>query len=428
MSGILSTQVEREHGRPLTNIRWLHIVPALVVLQTIGMIDKVNVGIVMHDQPFQVAMNIVGKHGLAGLLTTLFAVAYGVGMPVWGFLSDRFGPRRIAIYACIVWVVMLLLGGISTNLGVLYVSRIGLGLAEAAIWPVCNNLTARWFPVKERSRASAVWVSGINLGVAAAGLLVPALLSTLGWRSVFFVLAAAGLIPIVLLITLVRDEPQSSRASLLEIERIQSGILQETNEVPRAQNFARTNVFKNYRFWFLALANTATGMGIFGINTWLPSYLTDVRHMSLSGMGDFTAAAWFLGIGMLLWLSRWSDRLVRRAPFGIVFFLIYAVLIFFSTEVQNTILVLIMIGIAIWVLQGTTVVIHSLIHSFSRETQMGKAGGVLSGVSNFIGAFASYIMGLLLGPNNNYSASFGFLAAVAILSAAAMAVLTPQKY
>ncbi|WP_169794261.1 MFS transporter [Alicyclobacillus shizuokensis] len=392
------------------------------------MVDKINVGIVMAYKPFQVAMHMVGRHELAGLLMTLFLVAYGVGMPFWGFLSDRFGPRRIAICACTVWVVMLLLGGICSSLGVLYLSRIGLGFAEAAIWPVCNNLTARWFPVKERSRASAMWISGINLGVALAGLIVPVLLTSLGWHSVFFVLAVAGIVPIVLLTILVRDDPKKSRASELEIEHIESGVLEDTDEVPNAREFARGNVFRNYRFWFLALANTATGMGIFGINTWLPSYLTDARHMSMSGMGNFTAAAWILGIGILLWLSRWSDRLIRRAPFGIILFLVYALLIFFSTQVHSIALVLIMIGLAIWVLQGTTVVIHSLIHSFSKETQMGGAGGMMSGVSNFIGAFAPYIMGWLLELNNNYSASFGFLAGVALLSAAAMAVLTPQKY
>ncbi|MCL6626532.1 MAG: MFS transporter, partial [Alicyclobacillus shizuokensis] len=307
-------------------------------------------------------------------------------------------------------------------------SRIGLGFAEAAIWPVCNNLTGRWFPVKERSRASSMWVSGINLGVAIAGLIVPWLLTSLGWRSVFFVLAAAGIIPIILLLTLVRDHPSHSRASKLEVEHIRSGVLEETEEVPQSQKFAHSNVFKNYRFWFLALANTATGMGIFGINTWLPSYLTGMRHMSLAGMGNFTAVAWVLGIGILLWIGRWSDKLVRRAPFGIVLFIIYAILIFFATQAKSTALVLVMIGLAIWVLQGTTVVIHSLIHSFSKEAQMGGAGGMMSGVSNFVGAFAPYIMGVLLGANNNYAASFGFLAGVALLSAVAMIVLTPQKY
>ncbi|WAH37981.1 MFS transporter [Alicyclobacillus dauci] len=425
-----NAEIQTRGSKPIlgSSFRWSHVVTTLIILQAIGMVDKINVGMVLAYKPFQADMGIVGKHGLAGLLTTLFLLAYGIGMPIWGALSDRVGPRKTGIYACIAWIVFLVLGGLASNLTVLYISRIGLGFAEAAIWPICNNLTARWFPVKERGRSSATWISGINIGIAIAGFLVPPLLVSLGWRSVFFVLAALGLLPIILLSTLVRDNPRDTRASASEIEFIEAGVLEKTDEVPESNMFAHTPYYKNYRFWLATLANTATGMGVFGINTWLPSYLTGVRHMSMTGMGNFTAIDWILCIGILLWLSRWSDRIVRRAAFGMVCFVVYAVLIFFSMEVKSEGSMMVMIGLAIFALQSSTVMNFALVHSFTREASMGGGAGTMAGVSNFLGAFAPYIMGLLIGPNNNYLASFGFLAGMAIVSAIAMAILIPQKY
>ena len=425
MKEVLSSRTPAVAG----HVRWSYVVSTLFALQAVGMIDKINVGIVMAFKPFLNAMGLVGKPAMAGLIMTLFLVAYGVGMPIWGYLCDRIGPRLAAIYAVVIWILMLLLGGLATNVEVLYISRIGLGLAEAVIWPVSHKLTARWFPVAERSRASGVWIAGINFGIVLAGLIVPTVILSSGWRSAFFVLAAVGLIPLVMMMRMVSDTPrQSKQVGESEVAYIEGGMLERTERVPDHERNAQAVVFKNYRFWLLTIANVATGMGIFGINTWLPTYLTKVRHMTLTGEGLFTAVAWFLCIGVLILVGLWSDKILRRAPFGVVSFLIYAVCLMGATAAKSPVVALLLIGLAIFALQTTTVAVMSLLHSIGGAGTMGAGSGGMVGISNFIGAFAPLIMGMILGATGNWTASFGFLAGMAVLSAVLMGIMVPQRY
>ena len=91
----------------------------------------------------------------------------------------------------IAWSVTLAWGGFSTTLPMLYLSRIFLGLSEGILYPVCNVFVARWFAVRERGRAQAVWFNGATVGGAVGGLLVTTVVVISGWRVAFLALACS---------------------------------------------------------------------------------------------------------------------------------------------------------------------------------------------------------------------------------------------
>ena len=412
-----------------SNLRWQYVVPTLFIMQAIYMIAKINVGIVMAFPPFQKVMGLVGKPAMASLLMTLFLVAYGAAMPFWGMVSDRWGPRVTAIAGTLVGMAAMVLSAAAPNLTVLYVARIALGLGLAVVWPVANHMSARWFPVVERSQVSGLWIGGINFGIVVAGLTIPELLASAGWRAVFALSAAFGLILLALFLFVTRDEPrQVSKISDAEIALIEGGNLKHTDVVPEHDVSGGRSALANYRFWLLTVSNIATGMGIFGLNTWLPTYLTKVRHLTLAGSGVYTSIAWFVGIFVCAFWGRWSDKVVRRAPFGLIGYLVYALALLGATMTTNVTVAMVLIGITILAVQSTTVIVFSLLHSLGSEHRMGSGAGWLSGLSNFVGAFAPLIMGAILQASGNWGASFGFLTGMALLSAVLMGIMIPQRY
>ena len=70
-----------------------------------------------------------------GWLVAAFSFAYLVGAPVAGRMIDTVGARRGLFYAVLVWSVISGAHALAPGLGVLFMLRIGLGLAEAPSFP-----------------------------------------------------------------------------------------------------------------------------------------------------------------------------------------------------------------------------------------------------------------------------------------------------
>ncbi|GMA63281.1 MFS transporter [Alicyclobacillus fastidiosus] len=401
--------------------RWLYILPVLTSLWAVGSIEKTNVGIISAYKPFLSDMGLSNAPGKIGLLTTLFLVTYGIGMVVWGFVIDRWGPRKTAITAVSIWIVATLLAGASTDPVTLYISRLLLGLGEGALWPICTKMTSNWFRRDEESRATSIWVNGMNVGIAFGGIIITSIIGSIGWHSVFFILAAVALIPLGLIISLVRDHPADS-AFIDEPERI---FIDQGKALGTPKS---TGGLRNYRLWLLLVANVATGMGFWGVNSWVPKYLVDVRHLSMSGMGIFTLVAWLLCAVVLMIFGAWADKVNRRAPFAVCGYIVYAVVLWGCTAVSSTLLAMLLLAVAIWTLQTTTLMVFSLVHGVSKQSNVGSQTGVMSGLSNIVAAFAPFIMGVIIGANSDYTGAFVFLSAAGVIGAIMVAILIPQRF
>src|SRR5579862_4671381 len=96
-------------GSWLLSRRWLLVAPALLFLWIIAQIDKTNVSLIIADSSFLKELNLAGHNTELGALMSSFFVGYGVSIFVWGFLVDRFGPRKCAIAGTLAWAVALFL-------------------------------------------------------------------------------------------------------------------------------------------------------------------------------------------------------------------------------------------------------------------------------------------------------------------------------
>src|ERR1700751_999532 len=100
--------------------RWVLVAPALLFLWIIAQIDKTNVSLIIADATFLKELNVAGHNTELGGLMSSFFVGYGVSIFIWGFLVDRFGPRKCGIAGILDWALTLFLssrvGGIKEYL------------------------------------------------------------------------------------------------------------------------------------------------------------------------------------------------------------------------------------------------------------------------------------------------------------------------
>jgi ACS family hexuronate transporter-like MFS transporter len=171
-----------------------------------------------------------------GMLEGSFGFAFAFGSILFGYLADRYGPRRLYPAVLTGWS----LAGIATALaGQPYVTnwleqpgddpgtgtfrwlllcRILLGVCEAGHWP-CALITARQIlTAKDRPLGNAILQSGASLGA----ILVPLYVEITerlghGWEFVFWSIGVTGLLWVPLWMSLIRrgdlDGPPPPEAS-----------------------------------------------------------------------------------------------------------------------------------------------------------------------------------------------------------------------
>src|SRR5580704_17250129 len=135
-----------------TRVRWTYIAPTLLIYWIISMFDKSNISLVMADPKFLGEMQITGQTKLLGWLASSMFISDSLAAPVWRWAVTRYGPRISIMASLVIWAATCLCSGLSASYGMLLTSRIGLGVGEAACYPVTLALVANWFALRERGK------------------------------------------------------------------------------------------------------------------------------------------------------------------------------------------------------------------------------------------------------------------------------------
>ena len=143
----------------------------------------------------------------AGALASIFFVGALLARLFGGWLTDRFGPRRVALAASLFYVVTtaayLVAPGLWMMMGVRLLNGIGFGLlGSALVGGVMMTLPAG------RRAEGAVWFSvGISIAIGIGPWLALTLLGIAGMRWVFIAALVAAVLTLVLLLVFRRGLP-----------------------------------------------------------------------------------------------------------------------------------------------------------------------------------------------------------------------------
>ncbi len=126
-------------------------------------------------------------------VVTSYILSLAVSIPVSGWLAERFGSRRIFLFALGMFTVSSVLCGMAPNASLLVAARVPQGVAAAMMMPVGRSAVVRTFPKSELLRVMNFIIIpaliGPLLGPTVGGLIV----HWLSWRDIFFVNVPVGL-------------------------------------------------------------------------------------------------------------------------------------------------------------------------------------------------------------------------------------------
>ncbi|MGA8357498.1 MAG: MFS transporter, partial [Xanthobacteraceae bacterium] len=217
-----------------TRVRWTYIAPTLLVFWIVSMFDKSNIALVIADPKFLDELQLVGQPKLLGWLVGSLFISYSLAAPIWGWAVTKYGPRHAIMASLVIWALTCFWSGLSDSYGMLLASRIGLGIGEAACYPVTLALVANWFALRERGTATSFWWIGTMIGPMLTGLIVTSLIVMAGWRGQFYALGILALIlPLPMVWFLVRDKPEQHPAvNAAEADLIEAGAIENNDDAP----------------------------------------------------------------------------------------------------------------------------------------------------------------------------------------------------
>ena len=125
-------------------------------------------------------------------VVTSYILSLAVGIPISGWIADRYGTRRVFAFAVALFTVASVLCGLAVNVPMLVAARILQGFGAAMMTPVGRLAIIRTFPKSELLVAMNFVIIpaliGPLLGPTVGGLIV----HWFSWREIFFVNVPMG--------------------------------------------------------------------------------------------------------------------------------------------------------------------------------------------------------------------------------------------
>ena len=237
----------------------------------------------------------------AGLLSSITLFFGAIGGWFGGALGDRFGRVKALQITVATFALATFACAFVTSYNQLLVLKAIQGLGFGAEWACGAVLMAEIIRPENRGRALAAvqsaWAVGWGVAVLLSAIVFTFVEHEIAWRLLF----ALGLLPALLIIFIRRGIPEPRRVTA------------KADQPPFWQTVA--GIFRPdvLRFTLIgALFGTGAHGGYAALTTFLPTYLREVRQLSVLGSSAYLAViivAFFCGCivsGML------SDRLGRR--------------------------------------------------------------------------------------------------------------------
>ena len=144
-----------------------------------------------------IASSLGVTEGVAGQAVTMTAAVALVTSLLTATVTRTIDRRRVLLAFTVLLIASNLLVGFATNLPAILIGRVLLGVALGGFWTMSAATAMRLVPPAMVPRALSIIFSGVSVATIAAAPLGSYFGNLIGWRSVFLIAAALGLLALV---------------------------------------------------------------------------------------------------------------------------------------------------------------------------------------------------------------------------------------
>jgi MFS family permease len=272
----------------MTRREWA-VVLLLVISAIINYVDRSNLSIAAPLIERQFALSPVKIGTLLSAFFWTYALMQISGIAGW--FSDRFPVGWVMFGGYVLWSGATVLTGLTSSYAAVFLTLLLLGVGESVAYPCYSRVFAE-LPQQQRGRANALIDAGTKLGPAVGAFLGGLLLVHVGWRMLFIILGAGGLLWVL---PWLRMMPRPRR-------RVAEG---DATPLPSIARLLRVK-----SAWGTFLGHFCGNYFLYFQLTWLPFYLVREEKLSIGSMSRLASGV-FLLIACSTLVTGWiSDRLI----------------------------------------------------------------------------------------------------------------------
>jgi MFS transporter, ACS family, glucarate transporter len=350
-----------------------------------------------------------------GIVLSSFFAGYALMQIPGGWLADRFGFRKVIITAVFAWSVFTILSGIAWSFMSLILIRFLFGLGEGSFFPSASKGIASWFPQNERSRAMSIMLtSGTVMGVIAP-IIGTQSMQSVGWRTIFYIAGAIGIIFVLLYVFFLRERKGST-----------VGI----TENPAKSKAPLREVLKTPIIWNLFIAYFAIYAVQWGLMAWMPTYLVEARNLDLTSVGYISAIPAFAGIIAMLGSGYILDKLPegKDKVIAAIFAVLTAVFLYLMAFAPNIAMFAVYQSVVTVFMSFNIILIISAPLKMLSEEVVGTANGFINTGAQFAGVLTPMLIGFLVDAfDGSYTVAFIMLIMFALLCAVSLFLIGSKK-
>lgn len=356
-----------------------------------------------------------------GQMLGQFKWVYAFLSPVGGYVADRFGRKFTICGSLFAWsAITFATGHVVTYNGLLW-TRTLMGVSEAFYIPAALALVSDFHVGPTRSRATGIHQMGIYLGVILGGFTgYVADAPALGWRWMFNVTGAIGILYAPVLLMVLRDAPRLKPGATEDRPRVVAGLIE---------------LLTNGSFILLVLYFTLPALAGWVVRDWMPAILQKSFNISQGHAGVSATLYWQAAAIVSAFGGGWlADKWMRRSDRGRIYVsaLGMALIIPALFGVGNApnlnsltlaVASLVLFGVGWGFFDGNNMPILSQI---VRPKLRATGYGLMNLVSISCGGFADVGFGALRDRNVPLNLIFGVGAGIAVISVVLVLLIKPR--
>ena len=351
----------------------------------------------------------------SGSLVTWTLIGAVVGGIVFGALSDRYGRVRVLTWTIVLFAVFTGLCAIAQGYWDLLIYRTIAGIGLGGEFGIGMALAIEAWPAKHRAKAASYVALGWQVGVLAAALLTPVLLSHIGWRGMFVVGIFPAFVAWYLRVRLHEPEIFSQKQTALSTQKISK--LESFKLLVKDK--ATTKVSLG-----VVVLTSVQNFGYYGIMIWMPNFLSKQLGFSLTKSGLWTAVT-VCGMMAGIWIfGRLADRIGRKPSF-LLFQLGAVISIITYSQLTDPTAMLVAGAFLGMFVNGMMGGYGALMAEAYPTEARATAQNVLFNLGRAVGGFGPVVVGAIVSAYS-FSIAIAFLAVIYVIDMVATVFLVPE--
>jgi len=368
-----------------------------------------------------------------GYLFSSFIWSYALFLIPVGMLIDKFGVKRVGGFGIFIWSLATAFTGAASSFAGLLTARLVMGAGESVSNPVSAKVIREWIPSTERGTITAISNSGSYAGPAICSLVLAALVAAFGWRMSFVIAGGIGFVWLLAWYFFYGKPEQVSWLSEKERDFILATRTANSGQDADSQAHGLRQLLKTPTLWGLALAQGCNVYTQYLFLTWLPSYLQDVRHLTIAKSGLFTAIPYAVAVALRIGIGKLSDQYLkkgggvasgkRRNVIAVTMLVASCILLIPVADDITQLLVIFSLTLA--GIASTTSLNFTLLNDLLPSSgDVGRAMAFVVVGGNVFGMLAPVVTGYVISLTGSYNWAFGIAGGLLVTGAAVILSMT----